>query len=1014
MTSIIERVGGWVALGGSSVIERMNLPVPLVSSVSPVWWGVFVRSHLGRYLRGSFALVAVSIAAGLVLVPSAHAAPARSASSTPRGRALGMYRRDRPLRGARHRTWRAQAAIVSGVQASISEIPWQVAIFAEYESEGKEVSSLCGGTLIDLSHVVTAAHCAYDPVTGKALVAASFVVVVGASSITAEEISKGATVQARFVSAVRIHPDYDYSAGAGAADDVAVLGLALPVKETVEVKPALLPSSDVSPETGADLLLSGYGEENPATRELNGNLYAIGTAVEPSRACGGEAEAVFICTSNTGGSACGGDSGGPVERELDGARIVVGVLDDVQIINAERCRAGTMNVSANLTAPEIRDFVQGNEHPPLAPRGGEATLIGEPVVGRVITCVPGGWSNSPTFTYTFVNSGDGSVLQSGQSATFSVREPDLGFKIVCRLEASTEGGTATVGTSPLAAVEPAPFLAPPSAEGSAPQAGAGSAGTGGENWFPAASMGEPRAGHTANLLPDGDVLVAGGYNGFTEDVGGTHTNLSVAELFDPSNDRWGEAPPMLVARSFQTSTSLKEGRVLVVGGWESPGSPEASAEIYSPETNNWTAVPAPTELHEAYAATLLPSGWVFLTGTFGPGSYEAKLGAALYDPVANSWEPAARPKHPRAYPTISLLANGDVLVAGGWTREARFPEPTRYTVQRTVEEYNPNTNAWTELAPMTHPRAYETATLMPNGGVLMTGGIDELQIGGALFSAVSNTEMYDPETNTWTARAPMSLARARHSATLLPDGDVLVAGGGDCGHEYCLGGGRGPANDCCAASSAEVFDPATDAWSFTGPQTTGIEHTATLLPDGDVFVTGGNLEPVATHELNSAEVFAPNYPPDEPSASKEPPSAAAAPPPKIESLSETNRVWRLGGRPARIAAASRHAPVGTSFDITLNEAANLRLTFIRTSPGREVRGRCVAGTHRNRHAHRCSRTHTDAHLSLTGHALRNVIAFQGRVSRTITLTPGSYTVSILASNDAGQSRARELSFTIAK
>jgi hypothetical protein len=215
-----------------------------------------------------------------------------------------------------------------------------------------------------------------------------------------------------------------------------------------------------------------------------------------------------------------------------------------------------------------------------------------------------------------------------------------------------------------------------------------------------------------------------------------------------------------------------------------------------------------------------------------------------------------------------------------------------------------------------------------------------------------------------------------------------------------------------------VFDPATDSWSFTGPETTGVEHTATLLADGDVLVTGGNFEPVATHELSNAEVFAPRYPLDEPAANGESPSAtvsgAAAAPPKIESASETNRVWRLGDRLANIAARSRHMPVGTSFDVTLSEAADIHLTFTHKSPGREVGGRCVAETSRNYRVRRCSRILTDGRLSFTGRALRNAITFQGRVSRTIRLAPGSYTVAIVASTDAGHSQAHELSFTIIK
>ena len=985
-------------------------------------------SSVRARVRTLAAVLIAATAATASLTSSARADPGHAGISRARARALESYHRDqrlamqRPKTAARARPAkpRARTSIVSGVQDSISEIPWQVAIFAEYEAEGEKVSSLCGGILIDQSHVLTAAHCTYDPVTGKPLAAGSFAVVAGATTITAEEIAKGKTVQARLVSSLRTHPYFDYELGAGATDDVAVLKLAEPVHATADVASATLPTSDTNPEVGEDLLMSGYGEENGTTHELNGSLYTIGSGVEPPSVCGGEAAAVVICTKNTGGASCGGDAGGPVEDVIGGARTVVGVLDAVQVIEGHHCHFGAINTSANLTAPEVRDFVEGNEAPPRAPRGGKATLTGAPQVGQSITCTPSGWSNTPTFNYSFLNSEDGAVLEHGSSPSFAITEPDLGLKILCRMEATNAGGSATATSAPLGPVKLAPFVPPPAAEGHAPEPDAGSAGTGGESWFSAAPMRQPRAGQTANLLPDGDVLVAGGYNGFIEEVGGSHTNLATAELFDPSTGTWTAAPSLLVARSFQNSVSLKDGRVLLIGGWESSSDSPPTAEIYDPRSNSWTVTPIPAELQSVSSATLLPSGWVFLLGDFGPTGYESTQRGALYDPATNAWEPTSHPKHPRADETVLTLANGDVMTAGGDITEGTWPE-THIVVEKTVEEYDPNTNTWTELAPMEHARASETATVMPEGKVLVTGGVDEMSLFESSYYAVNSTEMYDPHANSWTARAPMNLARDSHSATLLPDGDVLVAGGGDCGEKYCLGGGRGPADDCCAASSAEVFDPATDAWTFTGPELTGTEHTATVLANGGVLVTGGNLEPVAMHELNTAEVFASRYPPDErgptggSSGGEVAGTITALAPtrPRIETLSQTHRIWRTGSRLASLAR-SPHIPVGTAFDVTVNETASLHLALTHQLAGRQVGRNCDAPTRQNRHARACTRTLTAGRLNFSAHTGRNVISFQGRLPHGITLAPGVYTVEIFASNAAGHSRTLRLSFTIAR
>jgi hypothetical protein len=343
------------------------------------------------------------------------------------------------------------------VQASIEQIPWQVAIFAEFEVEGKKVSLLCGGSIIDLSHVVTAAHCAFNPVTSQPLSAASFVVLAGASSITAQEIKEGPTVQARFVGGSRIHPGFNYAAGPGTPDDVAVLQLAEPLKASSAVKAIGLPSSTSDPPESATLIVSGFGEENPITEELNGKLYSLGMGLGFSRKCGGEADALFLCGSNTGGTACSGDSGGGV---IYGSTLV-GVVDIVEVVAKQRCHNGAVNGFVNLTAPEIRDFIEGSEAPPKAPRGGGVAIRGVPTLGHSLTCEPGSWSNGPTFTYAFMSSANAQVLQQGSSPTYGLSGADVGRIILCEVQATNAGGTGVARTTALAPIQPAPTLPRP-------------------------------------------------------------------------------------------------------------------------------------------------------------------------------------------------------------------------------------------------------------------------------------------------------------------------------------------------------------------------------------------------------------------------------------------------------------------------------------------------------------------------------------------------------------------------
>jgi hypothetical protein len=416
-----------------------------------------------------FALTSAPIAsarrAGQVTSPTA---------STTRASLLHTYREYRARHGRGRDTQRrsrvlARAAVVGGVERTIEQLPWQTVVFAKF---GKTSVLLCGGSIVDLSHVVTAGHCTYNPATGQPIPAENFEVLAGASTITMEEIKHGATVQAQPISVVRRHPFYDYAAGAGTADDVAVLTLGSALSESAAVKPIALSSAQLFPPEGLAATFSGFGAESATAGELNGGLYSLETRLESSAVCGGTVEADFLCARTGGGSACSGDSGGGLTDELGGTLTLIGVVDFLVGSAHEPCLPGNLNGFVNVTAPEIRDFIEGSESPPLAPRGGSALLRGEPMVGQVLTCEPSEWSNGPAFTYTFVNSAREEVLQRGVSATYALTSADLGRTIWCQLTASTPGGTAAASTPVLSAVGPSSG-APPSVSSGPPPPAAG-------------------------------------------------------------------------------------------------------------------------------------------------------------------------------------------------------------------------------------------------------------------------------------------------------------------------------------------------------------------------------------------------------------------------------------------------------------------------------------------------------------------------------------------------------------
>jgi hypothetical protein len=324
------------------------------------------------------------------------------------------------------------------------------------------------------------------------------------------------------------------------------------------------------------------------------------------------------------------------------------------------------------------------------------------------------------------------------------------------------------------------------------------------------SLATERLGHTATLLPNGKLLVAGGYY-----------FAITAELYDPANGTWTSTGRLNTSRQSHTATLLSNGKVLVVGGSSCCGGPLlASTELYDPANGNWTLTGSLATPRNGHAATLLPNGQVLVSGGFGREGYLDS--AELYDPVNGTWTITGSLIRAREGPTATLLPNGRVLVAGG-----RGCCGDGYLAS--AELYDPANGTWTATGSMATGRIGHTATLLPTGKVLVVAG-----------ASLASGELYDPAGETWSAAGSLVTARYGHTMTLLPDGNVLVTGGFN-GYTYDL-------------ASAELYDGLNGTWAATDSMATARNsHTATLLPDGRIVIAAGGTH--FSGIFSSAELY---------------------------------------------------------------------------------------------------------------------------------------------------------------
>jgi hypothetical protein len=341
----------------------------------------------------------------------------------------------------------------------------------------------------------------------------------------------------------------------------------------------------------------------------------------------------------------------------------------------------------------------------------------------------------------------------------------------------------------------------------------------------------------------GDVLVAGGGAGTLTAA----TGLASTEIWDFRHMTRRAGPNMTGSRALHCAVPLLDGRVLIVGGADSAGNVLSTCEIYDPVSNSFSATGSMGTSRVLHAAARLGDGRVLVAGGTSTlvdtttAISSTLRSAEIYNPATGSWSGAANIGGYRLAPALTSLPNGNVMCSGGVQVGYLFGIPISASSTTAVQVYNASSNSWSGGPSMPAGRAghHFNQVTLADGRILMSGGVSVPSLLGATSAApIGNADLYNPATNSWQGTS-MGQSRSLHTATRLQDGRIAVCGGA-----------QGTLTAPISVASAEVFDPNSNTWSaLQGLASARSGHVAALMPDGLLVLFGGQAQTATTTSI---------------------------------------------------------------------------------------------------------------------------------------------------------------------